>query len=74
MITGLSNTILQLLYDEDTLGHDIILEWADDNNAKNSKGKALTILNAKRFLDWLREHEEDEEEEDQTTNEENNKN
>lgn len=66
-LTAMSGKILQVLYDKEVLGHDIILEWADDKDPKSSKGKAVAVLNANRFLDWLRETEG--EDDDQTANE-----
>ncbi|KAG6540839.1 hypothetical protein Mapa_017817 [Marchantia paleacea] len=56
--------ILKVLYDEDILEEDQILEWFDSNDGINPKSAHVRKL-AQPFVAWLRDAEADEEEDEE---------
>lgn len=61
--------LLKLLYDEDVVVEEAVLQWADEKEHAEEEEKAFLAL-AAPFVQWLRQAEEEESEEDSEESEE----
>jgi translation initiation factor eIF-2B subunit epsilon len=60
---------LHSLYENDVVGEDAILEWADSLQNESAEDKVF-LKQCEKFLTWLKEAEEDEDEQEEEEEEE----
>lgn len=62
--------IIQLLYKEEMLKEDVIIQWFDGKKESQDEFDAKNVKNMEKFVEWLQEEGESEEEDDEEEEEE----
>merc|ERR1719223_2127411 len=62
---GMFQRVIQQLYQNEWLSEEAILAWNEDTSPQHEAGKMKCLMNATKFLQWLKEHQEEEEGEEE---------